>query len=56
MVKSDSPAVTAAPVPLLAPLLHCFAAVSTAFVAPGFAYHPLQAARAPPRPISIRRA
>jgi hypothetical protein len=56
MVKSDSPAVPAAPVPLLAPLLHCFAAPPTALAAPGFAYRPLQAARAPPRPLSIRRA
>jgi hypothetical protein len=56
MVKSDSPAVTAAPVPLLAPVLHCFAAVATAFAAPGFAYRPLRAARAPPRHLSVRRA
>lgn len=56
MVKSDSPAVTAAPIPLLAPALHCFALAPTALAVPGVAYYPPQAARGPPRPLSVRRA
>jgi hypothetical protein len=54
MVKSDSPAAAAAPVPQLAPVLHTFAVVATAIAVPSVAYRPFKPGRAPPLHLPIQ--
>jgi len=56
MVKSDSPAAAAAPVPLLAPALHAFAVVATSSAAPSVTYRPFKPGRAPPLHLPIQPA
>ena len=56
MVKADSPAVLAPPVPQLAPALHSFTLVPSSTVAPGYTHRPFRASRAPPLVAPIHRA
>ena len=56
LVKADSPAVLAPPVPQLAPALHSFALVHSSTVAPGFTHRPFRTSRAPPLVTPIHRA
>jgi hypothetical protein len=56
MVKADSPAVLAPPVPQLAPALYSFALAQLSTVAPGFTHRPFRASRAPPLFTPIHRA